>query len=99
VVDNVAFAVAEREGVAWRMFRPANAYRDVLDPETQIGVHAHQNLSLAVANSVVAVEEGAFELDTPAGPPGSTVRHLLELNDLKDASRIRAGMKLKVPAA
>lgn len=25
----------------------------------------------------VAVEEGVFELDTPAGPPGSTVRHLL----------------------
>ncbi|MGU3499592.1 serine hydrolase domain-containing protein [Mycobacterium sp. C31M] len=25
----------------------------------------------------VAVEEGAFELDDPAGPPGSTVRHLL----------------------
>lgn len=25
----------------------------------------------------VAVEEGAVELDTPAGPPGSTVRHLL----------------------
>ena len=31
VVDNVAFAVAERGGVAWRMFRPASAYRDVLD--------------------------------------------------------------------
>ena len=31
VVDNVAFAVAEREGVAWRMFRPANNYREVLD--------------------------------------------------------------------
>lgn len=31
VVDNVAFAVAEREGVAWRMFRPADRYRDVLD--------------------------------------------------------------------
>lgn len=25
----------------------------------------------------VAVEEGAFELGTPAGPPGATVRHLL----------------------
>lgn len=25
----------------------------------------------------VAVEEGAIDLDTPAGPPGSTVRHLL----------------------
>jgi len=26
---------------------------------------------------LIAVEEGAFELDDPAGPPGSTVRHLL----------------------
>ena len=31
VLDNVAFAVAERQGVAWRMFRPANGYRAVLD--------------------------------------------------------------------
>ena len=31
VVDNVAFAVAERKGIAWRMFRPATSYRDVLD--------------------------------------------------------------------
>jgi CubicO group peptidase (beta-lactamase class C family) len=31
-----------------------------------------------VARAVqVAVEEGVVELDTPAGPPGSTVRHLL----------------------
>jgi CubicO group peptidase (beta-lactamase class C family) len=27
--------------------------------------------------ALVAVEEGVFELDDPAGPPGSTVRHLL----------------------
>ncbi len=31
VVDNVAFAVAERRGVAGRMFRPACHYREVLD--------------------------------------------------------------------
>src|SRR5260370_31921347 len=32
---------------------------------------------LLVARAVqVAIEEGAIELDTAAGPPGSTVRHL-----------------------
>ena len=32
---------------------------------------------LSAYAALIAVEEGAIELDEPAGPPGSTVRHLL----------------------
>lgn len=40
-----------------------SALRRALPDEVQIGFHAHNNLGVSVANSLAAVEEGAFRID------------------------------------
>ena len=96
VVDNVAYAVAERAGVAWRMFRPAGAYREVVDESMALletlGLAAEARLSVAELSYgkqrlvEIAIALGlrprVLLLDEPAaGVPTSESQRILEVLD------------------
>src|SRR5699024_4949789 len=51
--------------------RRVSLFKEYLNSKTQIGFHGHNNLSLGVANSIAAIEEGADRIDASLAGMGA----------------------------